>query len=568
MSIYAIAVIREQSGEVKVRLLSPDKGKCTDVAMSGLSYYINKDDGIRNLCYDKKQELKWKQGSVERYPIIDKQTSIIKNEDAVTVIGVADTGAQKFYRICNMAGQIAIIKSSDLIEYSKQHKISNCKLVRKGNTEFISAIEGEIETIDTQTKYKIDNDLNYLHIHIPFMTSDTLEIPDNVHGRPIMNIESIKITPESSANGIRKLKLGKFIKSINIGLFNNMLNLEEIYIPGTEVDIYDGAFTYLSKLRKVYFNTIRATSQNMFAGLKNLEEVNCVRPFGYIQSGSFAGCVKLDINTVLKEGVIIIGTKAFAGNSTTTNLIIPSTVTTVVDNAFEKCNNLKSVDVKTEILTIDTNTRTTSKGLFAELGPIEMYINQNTAYNKERVASNVRIMKRDASARDKTIENKVQKSNIIGISLDPTKLVRSNAEIADILIAVPQSEVTAAITKMVQEALKSNRMRYIALDHNIGGFKVRLQLTSPTGICSTKKVSNIGKFLVLRGKKVIFIPTDQFIIRDNILKSNSYEQIPTAIAESKYLKSIDVSDEGKIRLIYEVDNQVKIKYIDDFEIKK
>lgn len=569
MSIYAIGVVREQSGEVKLRLIAPDKLKCIDIPMNDIQFYMSKNEGIKNLGYNKKGELQWKQGSAERYPIIDMISGTVKNNNSVIVLGVADTGTQKYYKICNYLGQITTVKANDLIEYGKIHGISNCKIVKKGNTEYISAIEGSLEELDTKPKFKIDTDLSCMIIHIPFLISDELVIPEVINGRPIFDIESIKVTPESSALSIKKLTMSKYIKKIVIGLFTSLRNLEEINILGDGVTVYDNTFTLLPNLRKVHFKSIKDSGANIFSGLKNLEEVECDKPMSYINSGTFLNCPIFKVESILKEGVRLIGTKAFAGNKMTQHLVIPSTITNITDNAFEKNKALEDVDVKTEILQINTNSRGESKGLFAELGKINMYVNKNCIIDEDKVASNVNIIRREASIRDKLVDRQIQKSNILGVSLEVDKIIRKPSEIADALITAPQREITNAIQDLINMKLHDERAWRIGQEYNLSGFKVHLELGGCPGLYTAKKMRDIGKYIVLTGKNIIFYPVDRELLRHYLL-TKCYEYSPEirpAYAESKYLKSVDIGNDGSIRLIYEKNMQRSIKYIKDFALE-
>lgn len=569
MSIYAIGVVREETGEVRVRLIDPDKLKYNDVRIPDLGYYINRPDGIKNLALNKKGELQWKQGASDRYPIIDKMTGSIRNQDAAIVLGVADTGVQKYYRICNCNGATTIVKASDLIAYGKMHQISNCKIVKKGNTEYIAAIEGSIDTIDTKPKFQINGDLGYLSIHIPFIMSDELVIPEIINGRPIFDVESIKVTPESSALQIRKLTISKYLKKITMGLFVSLRNLEEIHILGENVDVYDDAFTILRNLKKLHFNSIHASGANICQGLKYLEEVKCDTPIEFINSGAFSGCQELKVDTVLVEGVKAIGTKAFFGNKVNKHLVIPSTITSITDNAFEKNTSLTEVDVKTEILNISTNTRSQTKGLFAGRDKVKMFVNKHCVLQEKMIAENVEVIRREANEFDKKIEKKIQRGNILGVSLEATKLISNPKEVADVFVTATQEEITNTIQDLINQKLKYQNVWRVQGEYNLSGFKIGLYLNGCNGLYTSKKMKNIGKYIVLMGKNLIFYPIDRELLRNQLLTKCSYTaDIRPAFAESKNIKSVDIGNDGTIRLIYEKNGTREIKYIKDFSIEE
>lgn len=571
--IYAIGVVRETTGEIGVRLLNPDKMQCLDVSQRDLSFYANRDGGIKNIEITKRGEVKWKQGAAERYPLIDKMTQQIRNENSVIVLGVADINGNKHYRICNYAGQIVNISAADLIQYGKVNKLANCKIVGKGNTEYIAAIEGNIEEISTKPKFRIDLETQCLIIEIPYMLSDELVIPDMINGRPMYDVESIKVEPASTAAQIKKLKLTKYIKKITSGLFYSTRNLEEITLYGDGIDIYDDTFILLKNLKKINVNRVRACGQAFCQGLKELEEFNCAVALPYIQSHTFSGCEKLKIETVLKEGVTDVYTKAFFGNKVAANITIPSSVRTISHNAFEKCKNIREVNVKTECLNVETG-RSSEGKLFSGLGPIHMYVNKYCIIKEHQVAENVTIVRRESNDKDKLVERQVKKSSLLGINLTPDEVVSDPKDLANVISVVKQEELTNAVMSLINKGLKGESWWRIDGTFDLAGYKAKFMIEWPKVLQKATHVKNAGKYIaIMTNKDILFYPVDKWILKNYFEKQgaggNRYyysSLISPMSAERKYIKSIDIGEDGVVRLIYERDGIRKVEYLKDYKI--
>lgn len=568
MSIYAIAMLRDTNGELGIRLLSSDKLNVLDVSLRDIEYYINKDEGVKNLAYNKKKEIQWKMGSVERYPAVDKLNKRVINENALIVLGSATNGINKYYRVSNYYGQIATIKEQELVEYARSHTLANCKLVKKNGTEFIQGIDKPIEEIDTSIKYKIDYDLEYMYITIPLLLSDTLVIPETINGTPVFGISSINIQPAITAQNIKKLVLSKYIKNIKVGLFASLPNLEEVEILGENVDIYDDAFITLKKLRKVHIKSVHATGLGICAGLKNLEEFVVDKPMTWIQSNSFSGCHNLDISKTLVEGVTYVYTKAFYGVYKHKKLTLPSTLNYVVANAFGENRSLEEVDMQTDCLEINITSRQ-FRGLFASDNPIKLYINKNCVVDTKKIGANVEIIRREANASDIFAERKVMKSSMLGVNIDNTKVIDTCSELSDVIISLDQTELTKAITELIDGSLRNNFYASSKI-YTISGFKVKLAVYKPGSPKNTKSIRCIGKYVVVTGKSISFYPVDRILLKYYFSKHYSNNiGIRPAVYSSKYLKSVDVANDGTIRLIYNNPNDgmaVKTVYCTDFKI--
>lgn len=552
MSYIAIGSVRETNGIIGIRLLDPDNMSMKDIPLSDIDYYSNRNGGICNINKDKRGKIHWKQGAADRYPIIDKLTNTVQNKESVIILGVATSNLQKYYKICNYLGQTTTIQNASLVEYGKKYKLANGKVVKKQGTEFISAIEGQLPEIDTQVQYKFKHDLHYMEINMPFINKPEIEIAETTpDGKLIMDIRSIEVKPASSALAIKKITLSKYIKNIRYGLFSSLPNLEEVVIKASDAALWDTAFIGLKRLKRVTIEGVSAVGMSVFEGLDQLEKVEFTQPIKYINSGMFKGCKSLDISGIISEGTIAIGTKAFFNNKKIERLVLPSSIREIKHNSFEGCSNLKEIYCKTEVIDISSGGRYQDKKFLDNMQPIILYCSRHLIIDG-KLGPNVKVVYYEDGERERKIDKKIVKSNLMGMKLSASEVIRGANDIADAIVACSQTEVTNMMMDLTNQLLTNDRAYYSNGTYDLGGFKVNLSMRTVNGMSKAKKIKMQGKFIVLMGPNIIFIPCDQIILKHYLKNFGHYNlYIEPAYAKSKYIKSIDISDTGLIRLIYQ-----------------
>lgn len=143
------------------------------------------------------------------------------------------------------------------------------------------------------------------------------------------------------------------IKSIGYGAFLGCVGLTDITIPASVVFIYDSAFQGCSALTRITIPaSVGAIGENAFFGCTGLSAItvdsdnevfsgdgNCL-----IKTGTgtlILGCK----NSVIPDGVTVIGKNAFIGCVGLTDVTIPESVTTIENCAFEGCTDLTGVTI-------------------------------------------------------------------------------------------------------------------------------------------------------------------------------------------------------------------------------
>lgn len=573
MPYYAIGCVRETSGKTAIRLINTDNLIVNDIKLNEIPLYSKLNGGIHNIEVSKRGEIKWKQGAVKRYPIIDKMNNTIRNGETVVVLGVTSIDDIKYYKVSNLYGNTTTVKDSELIAYGEKYGIANCKVVTRYKKKYIASIDKSIPELESKPKWRFNYELKTLEVEIPILLSDELVIPESTpNGKLIMDITSIIIKPVSSGLLIKKLVISKHIKDINYGLFYSMPNLEEIDIRAKDATLYGSAFIRLKKLRKLHLNGVEAMGNSICEGLKNLEEVSSDSPIKYIANSAFSGCKKLDITYLFKEGLEQIDSKAFK-TTPVTSLIFPSTLRTIAYSSFDECKDLKHINCLSEILYLKASSnKQRAEGCFARLNNIKMEVKVNTTISG-KLAGNVQLVYKEKTKEDEALLKKIRKSNFLGININPDQLLINCTDIANAVIASPQEDITRAVTDLVTSSI-GDRVRAVEYkDYVIGCFKVRLKYTS-SGDKKIKKVKNIGKYIVLMGKYLTFVPVDKMLLYNyflnipNIAPTNQ-AVIQPQVAESKYIKSVDILDNGTIRLIYQdTKGNIQLGMLDFYAIHK
>lgn len=135
----------------------------------------------------------------------------------------------------------------------------------------------------------------------------------------------------------------------------------------TSGDIKDCAFYGVSTLTEVVFENATSIGKFAFYGATGLESVTISNKITHIYQSAFSGCTSLNEIIFEQNSTLeFIGKKAFYGcsklgytklNTQIKPLVLPSSVNTILESAFENCSSLKGVDLSdTAISVIDIAT--------------------------------------------------------------------------------------------------------------------------------------------------------------------------------------------------------------------
>ena len=214
---------------------------------------------------------------------------------------------------------------------------------------------------------------------------ETVTLPSTIS---VINAQAFK------SSGIKEITIPDGVKVIEGQTFFACSNLESITIPDSVTEIKSTAFDYCKKLSTVY--TIKDCYADTYAKSKKykvvyiekkeeskddsseekkdteisvgteltIEESKCkVKVVSNDKENptvSFSGTVNNNAKTVsipdiIKKDDIVykvvkVDNKALAGNKKVTKIVIGKNVVEIGNSSFEKCTNLKTVDVKSTVL--------------------------------------------------------------------------------------------------------------------------------------------------------------------------------------------------------------------------
>lgn len=238
--------------------------------------------------------------------------------DEVTTIG-----GYAFYNCNNASNEIIIPDKTTSVGQYAFYQCHNVSGINIGNG--LTSIESYTFGCGKAKSLTIGNKVTTIKSYA-FGNSSGLEgtitIPDSV-----VTIQSNAFP--TTLNGIEKIEIGKGLTTIPVGFFDNRTSLKEINVSEDN--------TKLSSEDGVLFNKDK-TNLMMYPHAKIMESYIVPNTVTSIDSKAFSN-TELN-NVILNEGLINIGTGAFAYSKISGNLVIPNSVKTIGTSAFSYCKGL------------------------------------------------------------------------------------------------------------------------------------------------------------------------------------------------------------------------------------
>ena len=144
----------------------------------------------------------------------------------------------------------------------------------------------------------------------------------------------------SSCKSLKTVKIPSKVTTIPSSCFDGCSSLESVTIPEGVTTIEAYAFGSCKLNALTLPESLEKIGYDAFASNRSLKSVNIPAKVKTIESQTFAFCGLTDL--VVPEGVQVIDQDAFLGNSLE-NLTLPSTITSIGNEAFRNNNNLKSI---------------------------------------------------------------------------------------------------------------------------------------------------------------------------------------------------------------------------------
>ena len=254
--------------------------------------------------------------------------------ESVTIPSTVTTlGRYCFYQMSNLK-EIKIAANSQLTSIPNLTFSNNKEL-----TTF--TFEGTVDNLTSITARAFENCSKLASFTVPasvtsigegaFSGCSSLETVEFAEGA---TIETIGKNSFQQCTGLKEIAIPNSVKKIEFEAFNSCQNLKTIHIPANTTSIDQGAFSLCGSLTKfeVDGNNQQYSCVDGMLTSKDKKTL-CIFPAGKAN----------DEITLLSPSFTAIGERAFYYCKKLTNVTIPKHVTTIGNEAFRMCDNLKTI---------------------------------------------------------------------------------------------------------------------------------------------------------------------------------------------------------------------------------
>ena len=196
----------------------------------------------------------------------------------------------------------------------------------------------------------LDNDGGY-----EYYTGNHVTAPNTISTHSFFQLNSLRtlILPEnavtiegdavSGCQNLQRVVLPQQLTTIGTRAFADCPKLREVlYMPETCTYIGSGAFQNTGLISIDISKGVTIIGSNAFYGCSSLSEVVFREGLESIESSAFSGCSSLKEITFGK-GLKTIGSSAFYGSGVT-KLVLPTTLKKIEADAFRSCSQLREID--------------------------------------------------------------------------------------------------------------------------------------------------------------------------------------------------------------------------------
>ena len=159
------------------------------------------------------------------------------------------------------------------------------------------------------------------------------------------SVTSIGSSAFSRCSSLTSIEIPSSVTSIGSSAFEGCSSLTSIEIPSSVTSIGLSAFEYCSSLTGVYITDIASWCAIEFGN-------SSANPLNYAKTKNLYLNNELVTDLIIPSSVTSIGSYVFYNCSNVTSIVIPSSVTSIGDSAFSGCSSLTSIEIPSGVTSI------------------------------------------------------------------------------------------------------------------------------------------------------------------------------------------------------------------------